>query len=298
MKMVIMMAWNTTNKKEDRISYEERREAIRQQRLARQRRDNEFLLCAVLGHPKTTKTGIVLDCRSEQEKKDGYTVRVLDFDDGALATWDSAHDRDEGIDIYVPNVLRADGTYDWNETFENALAWLDETKEEIEKGKVKAVAIDGMDKVYDGSGDIMREALGNMNQDRQDIIRDTINLTVKPFQWKVRNDIYKRIQDTFMNLDTHRFIITHLKPIYGSANLSEGPTHWEADWHKNTPQRMLQTVWCEKVTLGNDVSYKAILRDCKTNPSAVGKTWETFKVNSGEKENEWFGFPPFVEGRF
>jgi len=296
-----MKTWNTEKKNETpTVTYAERRQKIIEQRLARMKRDKEYILAAILGHPKTTKTGCFLDCRTDQEIKDGWTVRLLDFDDGALATWDSAWDRDESIDVYVPNEKRSDGTWDWDATFQNALAWIDETAEEIAKGKVKAVAIDGMDKVYDGSGDLMREALVNMKQDRQGIIRDTINLNIQPFQWKVRNDIYKRIQDNFIDLNTHRFIITHLKPIYGSANLSEGPSHWEADWHKNTPQRMLQTIWCEKVPIGKDTIYKAILRDCKTNPSAVGKTWDTFKVYGGnsDKPNEWFGIDAIKDGKF
>ena len=300
MVMMIMATWNTKKKDDtEKMSYDERRAAIRAQRAERLKRDNEFLLCGILGHPKTGKSGSAMDCRTEQEIKDGWTVRVLDLDDGALATWDANWNRDEGIDIYVPNERHADKTMDWDSTFQNCLAWLDETEEEIAKGKVKAVVIDGMDKVYDGSGDVMREALVNMNQSRQGIIRDTINLKVQPFQWKVRNDIYKRIQDGFMGLNTHRFIITHLKPIYDGPNLSEGPSRWEADWHKNTPQRMLQTIWCEKVGVGNDAVYRATLRDCKTNSDAVGMSWDVFKTYGDKsKKNEWFGIDALKEGKF
>lgn len=238
-----------------------------------------------------------MDCRTDEEIEKGMVVRYLDLDEGATPTWDSAWDRDENIDIYVPNVLRADGSYDWDETLENCIAWLDETKEMIAEGNVKAVILDGMDKVYDGSGDIMRESLVNMRQGKQGIIRDTIKLTVKPFQWKIRNDVYLKIQNLFMALNTHRFIITHFKPIYDSANLSDGPSRWEPDWHKNTPQRMLQMIEIQKLKRGKTTDYIAELVSCKTNSDAVGRTWTIFRVYE-DKPNEWFGIPEIKIGKF
>ena len=290
-----MLTKNTTEKVKK--TYEERRAAIRAQKLERLNRDKEFLLCSIVAQPKYGKSGLAMDCRTDEEIEKGMVVRYLDLDEGATPTWDSAWDRDENIDIYVPNVLRADGSYDWDETLENSIAWLDETKEMIAEGNVKAVVLDGMDKVYDGSGDIMRESLVNMRQGKQGIIRDTIKLTVKPFQWKIRNDVYLKIQNLFMALNTHRFIITHFKPIYDSANLSDGPSRWEPDWHKNTPQRMLQMIEIQKLKRGKTTDYIAELVSCKTNSDAVGRTWTIFRVYE-DKPNEWFGIPEIKIGKF
>ena len=290
-----MLTKNTTEKVKK--TYEERRAAIRAQKLERLNRDKEFLLCSIVAQPKYGKSGLAMDCRTDEEIEKGMVVRYLDLDEGATPTWDSAWDRDENIDIYVPNVLRADGSYDWDETLENCIAWLDETKEMIAEGNVKAVILDGMDKVYDGSGDIMRESLVNMRQGKQGIIRDTIKLTVKPFQWKIRNDVYLKIQNLFMALNTHRFIITHFKPIYDSANLSDGPSRWEPDWHKNTPQRMLQMIEIQKLKRGKTTDYIAELVSCKTNSDAVGRTWTIFRVYE-DKPNEGFGIPEIKIGKF
>jgi hypothetical protein len=285
------------NNEDKKKTYDERRAAIRAQKLERMTRDREFLLCSIVAQPKYGKSGLAMDCRTEKEIENGMIVRYLDLDDGATPTWDAAWDRDENIDIYVPNELRKDGSYDWDETLENCIVWLDETKEMIAEGKVKAVVLDGMDKVYDGSGDIMRESLVNMKQGKKGIIRDTIRLVVKPFQWKIRNDVYLKIQNLFMALNAHRFIITHFKPIYDSANLSDGPSRWEPDWHKNTPQRMLQMIEIQKLKRGKTTDYVAELVSCKTNSDAVGRTWTIFRVHE-DKPNEWFGIPDIKNGKF
>lgn len=295
MKMSLKMTEKIENERKEK--YAERRAKIHAQALERRKRDIEFLLCSIVAQPKWGKSGSAMDCRTDKEIEEGMIVRILDLDDGATPTWDSAWDRDENIQIYVPNELRTDGSYDWDETLENALVWLDETKEMIAEGNVKAAILDGMDKVYDGSGEIMRESLVNMNQSKQGIIRDTLKLRIEPFQWKIRNDVYNKIQNLFMDLNTHRFVITHLKPIYDSANLSDGPSRWEADWHKNTPQRMLQMIEIQKVKRGKTTNYIAELVSCKTNSNAVGKKWTIFTVNEKEN-NEWFGIPEIREGKF
>ena len=93
------MSWNV--KKEEAVeivSYEERKKAIRQQIKERMANDKQHLLLGIVGLPKTGKSGTAMDCRTEEEKKAGMKVLILDLDDGCTATWNSSW-RDENIEI-------------------------------------------------------------------------------------------------------------------------------------------------------------------------------------------------------
>ena len=84
--MVNEMGW--TDKKDMNteklpiMTYEERREKIRQQVKSRLAQEKAFLCCSIAGNPKTGKSGTAMDCRTDEEKKKGMKIRVLDLDDG------------------------------------------------------------------------------------------------------------------------------------------------------------------------------------------------------------------------
>jgi len=289
------MSWNV--KKEEAVeivSYEERKKAIRQQIKERMANDKQHLLLGIVGLPKTGKSGTAMDCRTEEEKKAGMKVLILDLDDGCTATWNSSW-RDENIEIYVPNVLKTDGSWDWEQTFHNCHAWLEYANECVEQGNVKAVVLDGVDKVNEGSSDVLREALVKSNNKGQSIIHDIDSIKVQPLDWKIRNRVYNRILNPFIALKTNRILITHLKPIYENINVPT-PVGFEPDWHKSTPQRLLQILTVSKIKRADKTLYRAVLDDCKTNPSLVGKSWNVFEVS--KTDNKWVGIEEFKNGDF
>ena len=191
--MVNKMGW--TDKKDMNteklpiMTYEERREKIRQQVKDRLAQEKAFLCCSIAGNPKTGKSGTALDCRTDEEKKKGMRIRVLDLDDGCTPTWHTAWNKDENIEIYVPIEYKKDGSTDWIETFENCHAWLDETKEKIAEGNIKAVVLDGVDKVNEGSSDALREHLVKDAKRTGQIVHETDSLKVKALDWRIRNKI-------------------------------------------------------------------------------------------------------------
>ena len=295
--MVNEMGW--TDKKDMNteklpiMTYEERREKIRQQVKSRLAQEKAFLCCSIAGNPKTGKSGTAMDCRTDEEKKKGMKIRVLDLDDGCTPTWHSAWNKDENIEIYVPIEYKKDGSTDWIETFENCHAWLDETKDMIAEGNIKAVILDGVDKVNEGSSDALREHLVKDAKRTGQIVHDTDSLKVKALDWRIRNKIHDRVINPFVALPCDRFFVTHMKAIYDGVAVPL-PVGFEPDWHKSVPQKMLQMLQITERKKGKDTEYVARLDGCKTNPSLVGKEWVVFKVSP--EGNEWFGIPELKEG--
>lgn len=286
------------------MTYEERRQKIREQLAERLAQDRAFLRCSIAGNPKTGKTGVAMDCRTEQEIKDGMKIRLLDFDDGATTTWHTAWEKDPNIEIYVPqkDCYRIDGTIDWQEAFLNCNVWMEETREMIAQGNVRAVILDGVDKVKDASSDVFREHLVKGARKKGQVIMDTDSM--KPpstLDWRIRNQVHDRVVNPFYNLNCDVFFVTHMKPIYEGIAVPV-PIGFEPDWYKTVPQNMYQMIEIHELKKGNYTEYVARLKACKTNPSLVGKEWVVFRVKNwqGEEEtlddNEWFGIPELKTG--
>tara|TARA_R110000744_G_scaffold212003_1_gene331089 strand:- start:1679 stop:2599 length:921 start_codon:yes stop_codon:yes gene_type:complete len=290
--MVRIMS-NWSNKKEEdntpsetMLSYEERKLQIRAQINERIKRERDFLLCGITGNPKVGKSGLAIDCRTEKEKEENYKVLILDLDDGCSPTWYACWNKDENIEIYNPNVLHKDGSANWEETFNNCYVWLDVAKERIQNELIKAVILDGVDKIYEGSGDVLRNHLIKSNKKFGAIIHDTDTITVKALDWKIRNKVYDRLLNPFMALRTNRFLLTHMKPIYDGVAVPV-PVGEVPDWYKTTPQRLNQILNIKSLNKGKDTISIATLSASKTNPNLVGAEWEI--LITSKENNTWSG---------
>ena len=304
------MDW-TTDKKGDAVKsndeneeavektfFQIQKEKILQQIKNRLERDRAFLYCSVTGNEKVGKTGIGLDCRTEEEIEKGMKVLLLDLDDGAEATWDSGWDRTEDIIIFNPLELKRDGTPDWDAIFNNARGFVEFAKEMIEEGNVKAFILDGVDKAYEGSSDVLRDHLVKQQQRTGTIIHASDSVHVSPLDWKIRNRIYNRLLDLVGSLECDRFMVTHMKPLYDNINVPV-PIGETPDWHKSTPARFNQMIHINTVTKDGVTNHIATLKASKTNPSLVGKEWTIFTTSghdSEEEVNAWYGIPELREG--
>lgn len=289
------MTWTTNteeNENEKRMSFKERKAKILEQIAEREKRDYSFMCCSITGDPKVGKTGTALDCRTEEEIEKGMKVFLLDFDDGAEPTWDSCWDRDENIIIFNPLEVLQDGSTDWQETFTNAHAFCDYVKEEIKTELVKAVIFDGLDKAVEGASDVLREHLVTHQKRDQSIILDTDSVRVSPLDWKIRNRVHERLLNAFLTINAHRFLITHMKPIYGDI-VNPTPIGFIPDWLKSTPARFIQMIHITKTKVGSTTNYVAELQASKTNSKLVGKEWTIFTTNG---DNAWKGIPELREG--
>ena len=95
-----------------------------------------------------------------------------------------------------------------------------------------------------------------------------------------------------MDLMCDRYIITHMKPIYGDI-VNPVPIGEVPDWHKSTPARFIQMIHISKTKKSGVTQYVAELQASKTNPELVGNKWVIFSTNG---KNEWFGIPELREG--
>lgn len=273
--------------------FAEQKRKILEQISARLSRDRSYNLCSITGNPKLGKTGLVLDCRTEEEIEAGKKILILDFDNGAEPTWDAAWDRDENIIIYCPLEVRADGSTNWEQTFNNANSFCQYAKELIEEENVKAFCLDGVDKAFEGSSDVLRELLVKQQTKEGSIVHATDSVRVSTLDWKIRNRIYNRVLDLVCSLECDRYLITHMKPVYDNINVPT-PIGEVPDWHKSTPARFVQMIHIEKVIDGKTTKHVAKLSASKTNPKLVGTEWTIFSTNG---ENEWFGIPELREGK-
>ena len=266
---------------------------------ARLSRDRSHLLCSITGNPKTGKTGLVLDSRTDEQIAEGKKIYILDFDRGAEPTWDAAWDRDENIVIFDPIEMRPDGSTNWESTFKNASSFCQLAKETLdeEPGSICTFVLDGVDKAFEGSSDVLRELLVKQQTREGTVVHATDSVKVSTLDWKIRNRVYNRLLDLVCNLECDRFLITHMKPLYDNINVPT-PIGHTPDWHKSTPARFVQMIHIRKEVkrLGDkeQVNYIAKLDASKTNPSLVGNEWTIFVTNG---DNEWFGIQELREGK-
>ena len=280
---------NEENKTESK--YQMAKAKMLEQIKARQDRNKSFLCLSITGNPKVGKTGLALDCRTEQEIKDGMKILVLDWDNGAEPTYKSCWGSDENILIFNPEERNIDGTVDWDASFENSHAFIRLATELIAEGNVKAVVLDGADKAYEGASSALRNSLVKQQKREGSVIHDTDSVRVSPLDWGTRNRINNRLLDSFLALQAHRILITHMKPIYGDI-VNPTPIGEVPDWHKSTPAKFVQMIHIDKRKINNKTQYVAELQASKTRPDLVGTEWIIFSTNG---DNTWNGMPELRE---
>jgi len=280
---------NEENKTESK--YQMAKTKMLEQIKARQERDKSFLCLSITGNPKVGKTGLALDCRTEQEIADGYKILVLDWDNGAEPTYKSCWSNDENIYIFNPEERNIDGTVDWDASFENSHAFIRLATEMIAEGNVKAVVLDGADKAFEGASQALRNHLVKHQKRDGSVIHDTDSVRVSPLDWGIRNQINNRLLDSFLALQAHRILITHMKSIYGDI-VNPTPIGEVPDWHKSTPAKFIQMLHIRKQKTGATTQFIAEMQASKTRMDLVGNEWVIFSTNG---DNVWNGIPELRE---
>ena len=94
-----------------------------------------YLLCGISGDPGTGKTGLSIDCRTEEER-DTHWVFILDFDEGAEPTWRQHWSSDDKVFIYNPHVYKEDMTVDYMATADMARYFMGMVKKPLKKRRL------------------------------------------------------------------------------------------------------------------------------------------------------------------
>lgn len=258
--------------------------------------ESSFLICGVSGNPGTGKTGIALDCRTEEEKKTHWLF-ILDFDEGAEPTWRQHWANDEKIIIFNPYIYNEDMTVDYLATADMARYFMAMVKEAIETGQiedgeetveikaVKAIIFDGLDSWLDTTNMIARL---NHTKGQDPRLADKVKMV--PTQWFSRNEEYKRLFKAACQLNCHKFFITHMKEVHDGFEI----VGTKPDWEKSTTAKLYQHIQCQREERGKTFKLIAKVKKSKTNNANVGKTFTVMENNDGEIV--WNGLPPISEG--
>ena len=280
------MAWNNDTiieKKTDpvgsqsaeKVKYSDER--IKDWLFGKTEKTRSNVCCGIYGFDGTAKSGIAIDCRTEQEKKDGMKIIIFDLDGGCGPLKKLYHDDDDTIRIKNPLVRDKNKNIDYEATFSKIKAALDFIERNIDDLKIKAVIFDGVDKFLKICEYCMRDVIGKSVEDGIDYR-----------YWKMRNQKYNDIMEQIKLLDVDRFFITHYK--------KDGDENFVPDWEKKTPDMMFQKLRCyreQKMVDGNKIIYlKAEIEKCKTNLGLEGKVFtvaETIHYSNGNASAKWLG---------
>lgn len=239
------------------------------------------ICCALYGFDGTAKSGIAMDCRTEEEKKAGMKLIIFDLDGGCAPLKVTYYKNDKNIIIKNPLVRDENKNIDYERTFLKLKSSIDYIERHLKELNVKAIIFDGVDKFLKICEYSMRDDIGKT-------VTDGVNF----MYWKLRNQKYHDIMEQIKLLDVDRFFITHLKKI----NAEGEPTEWSPDWEKKTPDMVFQKVRCYRDTKveGNvkTVYLKAEIEKSKTNIALEGAVYVVAEIKS-EKGKEpvakWYG---------
>lgn len=222
------------------------------------------ICCALYGYDGTAKSGIAMDCRTEQEIKDGMKIVIFDLDGGCAPLKVIFHDNDPNIIIKNPLVRNEVKNVDYEATFAKLKAALDYIERNMEELKIKAIIFDGLDKFLKICEYSMREEL---NKD--------VTSGIDYRYWKNRNKKYMDILEQIKLMDLDRFFITHMK--------HDEDGNMIPDWQKKTPDMLYQRVRCfreikEDKSGGRTVYLKAEIEKSKTNIALEGKIYTVAEI--------------------
>jgi len=290
-KMVIEMSWTTTDKtkavttnESAKGQYALRKEAMLQQIKESQENNKSFLCLGIWGEPKSAKSATAMDILTEEDIKNGLHVLVFDFDNRAIDVKRNHYDNIENLIVYNP-IVRKDGSLvDFDETMNNARAFYEMAKEYLAEDKLKAVIVDGADK-------LLTDVCETKMREKHGMDADTV-IKQPPYVWGDRNTPYKNfLHKQILEMPCHRIVIAHSKDKYaGNPN----PVGVEANWHSTTEDIFTATVRMSRDIRKNGATFTAMVEASARKPEMIGKRLKVLTIEDGKVD--WTGFPEIKAG--
>jgi len=290
-KMVINMSW-TTGKKTEAVTTKEsakgqyalRKEAMLQQIKESQENDKSFLCLGIWGEPKSAKSAVALDLLTEEDVKNDMYVLVLDFDNRAIDVKRNHYGNIENLIVYNPIVRHDESLVNFEETMSNARAFYEMAKEYLADGKLKAVIVDGADK-------LLTDVCETYMRNKHGLDADTV-MKAAPYVWGDRNTPYRNfLHKQILEMPCHRIVIAHSKDKYaGNPN----PIGVEANWHSSTEDIFTSTVRMTRDIRKNGATFTAIVEASARKPELIGKRLKVLSIDDGKVD--WSGFPEIKSG--
>lgn len=287
---------SAVKKEDDKSSFAAAKAKAFTQRRQLLNQESAYLICGISGDPGTGKTGMAIDCRTEEEKKTHW-VFVLDFDEGAEPTWRQHWSSDEKVFIYNPHVYNEDMTVDYLGTADMARYFMGMVKEAIETKKidfedevieveaVKAIVFDGLDTWLDTTNMIAR-----LNHIKGGDPRAADKVKMVPTQWFARTQEYQRLFKAACQLNCHKFFITHMKEVHDGFDI----VGMKPDWEKSTTAKLWQHIITRREEKGKTTKLFAKVVKSKTNAENEGQSFEIFENTDGDVN--WVGLEQIKNG--
>ena len=234
--------------------------------------------CVFYGHDGTAKSGVCLDCRTQEETKAGKQVIILDLDGSAGPLKMKYFKDDPHIRVFDPIELQEDGNIDYVSTYNKLLAFVRYIRENEEKLNLAAVVLDGLNTLLKTCEYVMRYENLKVDPDAQ--IHDR-------WQWAMRNRRYLVPVILIKRLHCKRFFTTHLKEKMQYAGGQLMHLGWVPDWEKSTPGIMFQRVELVRREVKSDVVFEAHVKKAKGALQLEGKIYKIAEVTAGKVK--WYG---------
>lgn len=285
-------------------------------------RDLQYVMCGIAGHPKTGKTGMVLDSLTPEEIEAGAEIWHIDFDLGGETT-KAAHHKDKAANIVVINpwvfnyAEDARVPYDFPATFQQTVDILKaaqaqmqeqnahfEQHGEMPKPYLKTVIFDGADHWLHITETCMKVDDLGLGADGIDVAGKKATTQIGRFNWNIRATRYQTAMIGLRELcrgGVHCYIITHMKPAYDS-NGNELVGQDSAKWLRDTEGHLQQVVYTEVederdengMLTGVTRAYARVVSN-RTSLSAGGRV---LLFEQGPDGGQWFGWEGLKTGDF
>ena len=285
------MSWTTTDKtkavttkESDEGMYALRKKAMLEQIKQAQENNKSFLCLGIWGEPKSAKSATAMDLLTEEDIKNDMKVLVFDFDNRAIDVKRNHYGNVENLIVYNP-IVRKDGSLvDFDETMNNARAFYQMALELLEEGKLKAVIVDGADK-------LLTDVCETKMREKHGMDADTV-IKQPPYVWGDRNTPYKNfLHKQILEMPCHRIVIAHSKDKYaGNPN----PIGVEANWHSSTEDIFTATVRTSRDIRKNGATFTAMVEASARKPEMIGKRLKVLNIEDGKVD--WNGFPEIKAG--
>tara|TARA_R100001463_G_scaffold42066_10_gene88419 strand:+ start:7275 stop:8138 length:864 start_codon:yes stop_codon:yes gene_type:complete len=285
------MSWTTTDKtkavttkESDEGKYALRKRAMLEQIKQAQENNKSFLCLGIWGEPKSAKSATAMDLLTEEDIKNDMKVLVFDFDNRAIDVKRNHYGNVENLIVYNP-IVRKDGSLvDFDETMDNARAFYQMALELLEEGKLKAVIVDGADK-------LLTDVCETKMREKHGMDADTV-IKQPPYVWGDRNTPYKNfLHKQILEMQCHRIVIAHSKDKYaGNPN----PVGVEANWHSTTEDIFTATVRMSRDIRKNGATFTAMVEASARKPEMIGKRLKVLTIEDGKVD--WNGFPEIKAG--
>lgn len=283
--------WGTITgktKEKKKITFED----IEKEILREQKRSGSVICAGFVGRDGTGKTGAALDCRSEEEKKRGMKVFLIDIEGGAFADKIAFYKEDPNVIVLCPMVLAPDGSgEDLAATYEKLQAYIAYAKELDNKGELKAIILDGVDTFLKNCELQMKSQYLHIGIDKRP----------KLFDWGIRATLYNAILLQLKVLRCIVIFITHLKDKQELINERLIVTGEVEDWEKRTPNMLNQKVYFYDRKLTETKSELiAIVEKSKTDLNLYKKEYVIARVEREANKKkvkvaEWIGLSEFFK---